>query len=145
MRFIDLRRRLCQDKSELTPTKHKSEGFLLARKSESRTSLNLDLDNFQHKLSLSPTPDQEPDKEAHHHHGVGGFLGGVGRTRSEVFQRLTSESPSVVNIDLSCDNDSGETLTTLTSQSDVSDQLNHCWKPSKKYPKMGTFVGYVSH
>ena len=91
MRFIDLRRRLCQDKAELSPSpsssKQHSEGCLLVtRKSESHNSLHLEIDKFQHKLSFSPGS----------------------RTKSEVFQKLPG-SPSSVNIDLSCDNDSGKT------------------------------------
>ena len=92
MRFIDLRRRLCQDKAELSPSpsssKQHSEGCLLVtRKSESHNSLHLEIDKFQHKLSFTPGS----------------------RTKSEVFQKLPG-SPSSVNIDLSCDNDSGKTL-----------------------------------
>ena len=90
MRFIDLRRRLCQDKAELSPSSSKqhSEGCLLmTRKSESHNSLHLEIDKFQHKLSFSPGS----------------------RTKSEAFQKLPG-SPSSVNIDLSCDNDSGTSL-----------------------------------
>ena len=95
MRFIDIRRRLCQDKSDLSssPTPGKSDGYIsrvLARKSESHNSLHLDLDSFQHKLSLSPSP------------------GNNVRTRSEVIHKLLPDSPSSVNIDLNCDSDSGE-------------------------------------
>ena len=93
MRFMDIRRRLCQDKTDLSssPTPGKSDGYIarvLTRKSESHNSLHLDLDSFQHKLSLSPSP-------------------GNGRTRSEVIHKLP-DSPSSVNIDITCDNDSGE-------------------------------------
>ena len=41
--------------------------------------------------------------------GTGGRLGSMGRTKSEVFQKNElPDSPSSVNIELSCDNDSGE-------------------------------------
>ena len=70
------------------------------RKSESHNSLHLDLDNLQQKLSLSPSPSPET---------TGGRLGSMGRTKSEVFQKTElPDSPSSVNIELSCDNDSGE-------------------------------------
>ena len=89
MRFIDLRKRLCQDRHSPSPspditTKQRlPDGcVLLARKSES--SLQLNLESFQTKLNLSPG----------------------GRTKSEVIQK-PPESPSSVNIDLSYDNDSG--------------------------------------
>ena len=115
MRFIDLRRRLCQDKSDLapTPTKHKSEGGFLfnLRKSESRTSLHIDLDGLQHKLSLSPSPDLDQDEKTSSRF-LGGCEGNIQGTiqgnsqgsKSDLFQRLSS--PSGVNND--CDNDSGE-------------------------------------
>ena len=113
MRFIDLRRRLCQDKSDLapTPTKHKSEGGFLfnLRKSESRTSLHIDLDSLQHKLSLSPTPDLEQDEKTSSRFlgsSQGKVQGSIQGSKSELFQRLSSQSPSGVNND--CDNDSGE-------------------------------------
>ena len=75
----------------------------MTRKSESHNSLHLDLDNLQQKLSLSPSPSPETTV------GSGGRIGFMGRTKSEVFQKTElPDSPSSVNIELSCDNDSGE-------------------------------------
>ena len=88
MRFIDLRKRLCQDRHspgpDINTTKQRlpDDCVLLSRKSES--SLQLNIESFHTKLNLSPG----------------------GRTKSEVIQKLP-ESPSSVNIDLSYDNDSG--------------------------------------
>ena len=88
MRFIDLRKRLCQDRHspgpDINSTKQRlpDDCVLLSRKSES--SLQLNIESFHTKLNLSPG----------------------GRTKSEVIQKLP-ESPSSVNIDLSYDNDSG--------------------------------------
>jgi len=110
MRFIDLRRRLCQDKSDLGSPggKQRSEdGLFMTRKSESHNSLHLDLDNLQQKLSLSPSP--SPETTLGSGTGTGGrLLGSMGRTKSEVFQKTElPDSPSSVNIESSCDNDSG--------------------------------------
>jgi len=94
MRFIDLRRRLCQDKSDLSTSPSETQddehiskvARLLGRKSESTNSLHLQLDSFQQRLSFSP---KSP-----------------GRTKSEVIPKLP-DSPDSINIDLSFDNDSG--------------------------------------
>jgi len=106
-----LRRRLCQDKSDLSSSpggKQRSEGGLfMTRKSESHNSLHLDLDNLREKLSLSPSPSPETTVTSGTA-GTGGRLGSMGRTKSEVFQKNElPDSPSSVNIELSCDNDSG--------------------------------------
>ena len=118
MRFIDLRRRLCQDKSDLGSPggKQRSEGGLfMTRKSESHNSLHLDLDNLQQKLSVSPSP--SPETTMGSGTGTGGRLGSMGRTKSEVFQKTElPDSPSSVNIESSCDNDSGERADIDTSR-----------------------------
>merc|ERR1719228_2249837 len=70
MRFIDLRKRLCQDRHSPSPspditTKQRlPDGcVLLARKSES--SLQLNLESFQTKLNLSPGGSSLPPLEPH--------------------------------------------------------------------------------
>ena len=79
----------------------------MTRKSESHNSLHLDLDNLQQKLSLSPSP--SPETTMGSGTGTGGRLSSMGRTKSEVFQKTElPDSPSSVNIESSCDNDSGE-------------------------------------
>ena len=126
MRFIDLRRRLCQDKTELSPGgKQRSEGGLfLTSKSESHNSLHLDLDNLQQKLSLSPSPSPET---------TAGSVRSLGRTRSEVFHKSgEAHSPSSVNIELSCDNDSGESSDIDTSTH--SDTLTSQYCPGNPSP-----------
>ena len=127
MRFIDLRRRLCQDKTELSPGgKQRSEGGLfLTSKSESHNSLHLDLDNLQQKLSLSPSPSPET---------TAGSVRSLGRTRSEVFHKSgEAHSPSSVNIELSCDNDSGESCDIDTS-SPHSNTLTSQYCPGNPSP-----------
>ena len=126
-----MRRRLCQDKSDLSSSpggKQRSEGGLfMTRKSESHNSLHLDLDNLQQKLSLSPSPSPETTVTSGTA-GTGGRLGFMGRTKSEVFQKNElPDSPSSVNIELSCDNDSGERWRELTPP-DNTDKSIMSWK-----------------
>ena len=106
MRFIDLRRRLCQqDKPELK--KGTSDSFLgLARKSKSHSScLHLDLDSLHSKLSLSPSP--EPAASSPTSRDTARPSPKSTRTKSDV---VTSSSSAVSSgsVELGGDNDSGE-------------------------------------
>ena len=130
MRFIDLRRRLCQqDKPELK--KGTSDSFLgLARKSESHSScLHLDLDSLHSKLSLSPSP--EPAASSPTSRDTARPSPKSTRTKSDV---VTSSSSAVssVGVELGGDNDSGECpiaplmhSTYLTSVMSIF-IVNHC-------------------
>ena len=108
MRFIDLRRRLCQqDKPELK--KGTSDSFLgLARKSESHSScLHLDLDSLHSKLSLSPSP--EPAASSPTSRDTARPSPKSTRTKSDVVTSSSSAvSSSGVGVELGGDNDSGE-------------------------------------
>jgi len=107
MRFIDLRRRLCQqDKPELK--KGTSDSFLgLARKSESHSScLHLDLDSLHSKLSLSPSP--EPAASSPTSRDTARPSPKSTRTKSDVVTSSSSAvSSSGVGVELGGDNDSG--------------------------------------
>ena len=107
MRFIDLRRRLCQqDKPELK--KGTSDSFLgLARKSESHSScLHLDLDSLHSKLSLSPSP--EPAASSPTSRDTARPSPKSTRTKSDVVTSSSSAVSSSGSVELGGDNDSGE-------------------------------------